>query len=363
VLLLHGGSANFRTFVVPEVGLAPWLHNIGYDPWLLDWRGSGDVANHFDNQATLKDPTDSGLYTFNQAALEDLPAAIKMMHWYGVRGPIAAVGHCMGAAVIAEAVALGHTREIDRIVLLSLGLFYEAPIDSRLKSEERILERLIREVASVPCIDPRVNNDGTLLNPWPADLNDLYDAWPPSLRAHDEKSDPVADLCNRLSFMYGMPYRHENLAAGIHTNASGDVQGGAGIGGLADQFGKFPVKMYLHAARNLRQGQAISFKDSRPLTQQAAGMLDIVSNDARERFRELTTVTLITGARNRLWHRDSIDRMHEWLCRGSSRSLFKIRKHVLAEFGHQDLLWSPKSPTTVYPLIATGLGLNTVERP
>ena len=32
-------------------------------------------------------------------------------------------------------------------------------------------------------------------------------------------------------------------------------------------------------------------------------------------------VTLVTGARNRLWHRDSIDRMHEWLCRGSSLGL------------------------------------------
>ena len=351
VLLLHGGSANHRTFTVPEVGLAAWLHGMGFDPWLLDWRGSSIVTNDERNDHTLRHKSD--LYTFNQAALEDLPAAIKVMHEHGVRDPIAAVGHCMGSAVIAEAVARGYIPEVDRIVLLALGLFYEAPIDSRLKSEERILERLTPDVSSVPCIDPRLNENGTLVNPWPAELNNLYDAWPSSLRAHEDKADPVAGLCNRLTFMYGMPYRHENLAPGIHTNPSG--VGRDENGGLADQFGGFPLKMYLHAARNLRHGQAISFEASRPLTYQAVGTPDIVSDEARERFRVLTKVTLITGALNRLWHRDSIDRMHEWLCRGSSRSLSKMRKHVLPGFAHQDLLWSPKSPTTVYPLIATGL--------
>lgn len=363
VLLLHGGSANFRTFTVPGVGLARWLLDTGYDPWLLDWRGSGDVAGHRDNRDTLRDPSDSDLYTFNQAALEDLPAAIAMMRWRGVREPIAAVGHCMGSAVIAEAIALGHTQEIDRIVLLSLGLFYEAPIDSRLKSEERILERLTREVADVPCIDPVLNDDGTLRNPWPTELNNLYDAWPESLRAHEESTDPAGGLCNRLSFMYGMPYREENLAPGIHTSASGDAQGGANVAGLADQFGGFPLKMYLHAARNLRHGRATFFKEDFLGTEQAASRPDIVSDKARERFHALTKLTLITGALNRLWHRDSIDRMHEWLCRGSSRNLSKMRKHVLPDFAHQDLLWSPSSPTRVYPLIATGLGLNSVESP
>ena len=83
-------------------------------------------------------------FNFNRAAMEDLPAAIREMRRRKVEAPISLLGHCMGSTVIAEAVAMGDVtpKDVDCIVLSTLGLFYEAPIDSRLKSEERILERL-----------------------------------------------------------------------------------------------------------------------------------------------------------------------------------------------------------------------------
>ena len=124
----------------------------------------------------------------------------------------------MGAAVIAEAIATGSTgKDINRIVLLALGLFYQAAIDSRLKSEERVLERLTADVANVPVIDPRMDADGKLpQKPWPSDLERLYTAWPSGLRAHDDQDLSVSQMCNRVSFMYGMPFHHQNLAPGIH---------------------------------------------------------------------------------------------------------------------------------------------------
>jgi pimeloyl-ACP methyl ester carboxylesterase len=340
VLLLHGGSANHRTFTIKD-GLADWLLKEGFDPWLLDWRGSSLVSDCLQNDRTLKH--ESELYTFNRAAREDVPAALAIMRSDSrvAEGPIALVGHCMGAAVIAEAVACGWTRgAVDRIVLLALGLFYEAAIDSRVKAEERVLERLTREVADHPCIDPRVKADGELLHPWPQDLDKLYDAWPGGLRAHHHEQQPVTvveNMCNRITFMYGMPYREDNLAAGIH-----DAE-------LPKHFGGFPLQMYLHAARNLRERQATSFDPTGP---------QIVSDETRQRFRQLTSVTLITGELNRLWHRDSIDRMHEWLCRGDSTVLQRIKKHVLPNYAHQDLLWGAKSSSEVYPHIAIGLGQN-----
>ena len=345
VLLLHGGSANHRTFRLQN-GLADWLFSKGLDPWLLDWRGSSLVSDCESNLPTLQG--ESTLYNFTRAAEEDLPAAIAMMRR---RNPsladqrIALVGHCMGAAVIAEAVARGSIAgQIDRIVLLALGLFYEAAIDSRVKSEERILERLTRPESKTWVIDPRVEGTGEMRRKWPADLDKLFEAWPGALRAHDEPTPPtmpvtVTGTCNRITFMYGMPYRHDNLVARIE---------GPGDAELPDHFGGFPIQMYLHAARNLRAGQATTFDPKGP---------QIDWSKARNRFIELTNVTLITGALNRLWHRDSIDRMHEWLCRGHSTALRKIRKHVLPRYAHQDLLWGKESPSDVYPLIGEGLGL------
>jgi pimeloyl-ACP methyl ester carboxylesterase len=354
VLLLHGASACHRTFTVPKVGLAQWLFEKHFDPWLLDWRGSHLVVRDPLNRASLQSHPKA--YNFNRAAAEDVPAAIRKMRAFGVKGPIALLGHCMGSAVVAEAVAMGHVAaDVNRIVLIALGLFYEAPIDSRLKSEERILERLTLMTGrnAVPFIDPRIDEaSGRLRIEWPDDLNNLYDAWPGALRSHDEPRDgAIGAMCNRLSFMYGMPYHHTKLAVAIHGNDSVAAE-------LPNQFGAIPLHMYLHAAKNLRRGQATPFEPpavTNSETPHPPSDADFVSEKSRARFRRLEKVTLITGALNRLWHRDSVDRMHEWLCRGSSLGLRKIRKHVLAAYAHQDLLWGKDSPDQVYSFIEKGL--------
>ncbi len=222
VLLLHGASANHGTFTVGTPGLACCLYGHGFDPWMLDWRGSSLVVDAPANNASLRDQPH--IYNFNRAAAEDLPAAIEKMRQAGVNGPVSLLGHCMGGAVAAEAIALGHLEnaDVDRVVLIALGLFYEAPIDSRLKSEERILERLTQArehcvVAIDPrvvAIDPRIGDDDRSEDGWPQELKNLYDAWPGALRSHAEESNPAGALCNRLSFMYGMPYHHKNLRRG-----------------------------------------------------------------------------------------------------------------------------------------------------
>jgi hypothetical protein len=67
-------------------------------------------------------------------------------------------------------------------------------------------------------------------------------------------------------------------------------------------------------------------------------------------------VTLITGNENQVWHRDSIDRMYEWLRRELPLSHRPhVRKHVLPLYGHQDLLWGSKAAMDVYPSIEEGL--------
>ena len=92
VLLLHGASANHGTFTVQNAGdaswraLAPWLFERGFDPWLLDWRGSSLVVADLENRPSLEHQVS---YNFNRAAAEDLPGAIRQMRSAGrVEGPI-----------------------------------------------------------------------------------------------------------------------------------------------------------------------------------------------------------------------------------------------------------------------------------
>lgn len=353
VLLLHGASANHETFTTPNGGLAEWLLARHFDPWLLDWRGSSLVVGEQEN---VESPAQGDAYNFNLAAEFDIRAAIDEIRRQGAEFPIAALGHCMGGGILAEAVALDHVtaKDVDRIVLMALGLFYETPIDGRLKCEDRLLERLKHTTppkkGRVLTIDPRV--DSTKGDSWPEELQKFYESWPSALKFHVERKrdpgkeppDPVNCMCNRLSFMYGMPYHHDNLVDAIHGTDSIGAE-------LPKLFGAIPIDMYIHAARNIRQGHA-TFYDGKGNNE------EFLSDAAREKFRRLRKVTLVTGALNRLWHRDSIDHMHEWLCRGFSNHLHKFRKHILPDYGHQDLLWGDTSTTEVFPTIEQGLTVN-----
>jgi hypothetical protein len=318
----------------------------------------------------------------------------------------------MGAGILAQAIAQGSvSREehgVSRAVLLTIGLFYEPPLDGRLKTQDHVLERLLSAKGLVRAIDPRLED-------WPDELAEFYGNWPSVLRPHArDEAAPALALCDRLSFMYGTPYFETNLAPGIHretwtigfdarperpqlgetitgarSRASGilaesvatsrrggalvlvGVQGefqpgerlragareiGASFTGatraeaaLPGQFGAIPLRMYVHAARNARRGRAAAW-DARD------DDADLLRPAALARFEALDAVTLITGEKNQLWHRNSIDRMAEWLGRafaGARRA--SLRKHVLRGYGHQDLLWGRHASADVFPLIRDGI--------
>jgi pimeloyl-ACP methyl ester carboxylesterase len=358
VLLLHGASANHRTFITPEGdrNLASSLIKEGHDPWLLDWRGSSLVVDDPTNKGSIE--SQGCLYNFNEAAERDVRAALceirrRREDWGGKA--IGALGFCMGAAVLAEALALGciTDTDVDCLVLMTLGLFYTVPIDGRLKSEDHTLEELQNTPGdTVPGIDPRPDSTW-----WPVPVNRLFELWPQALKWHTYDDTPTSKMCNRVSFMFGMPYCHENLVSEIHSDSNGKPV-------LSTLFGTIPLDMYIHGAQNIRTGQATFYECPLSKDPTCAAPKDpkrFVSDDARRAFKRLTKISLITGDVNRLWHRDSIDRMHEWLMRGPANSTCMVSKHVIPGYGHQDLLWGRDSPECVFTSIVEGLKSPTPE--
>src|SRR5678816_592133 len=63
VLLLHGASGSHLTFTHPMGGLARYLYDKGFDPWMLDWRSSGLIVEDKENETTLT--TEGHIYNFN----------------------------------------------------------------------------------------------------------------------------------------------------------------------------------------------------------------------------------------------------------------------------------------------------------
>lgn len=349
VLLLHGASARSETFEIPrpdERGprcLADWLHLEGFEPWLLDWRGSGEVVDR--HAELVNDHPD--LFNFDLAASLDVPVAIAriLAQREADHDPVqklSVVGHCLGAGVLCQAIARGHVdpERLDHVVLLTLGLFYEPPWDGRIKSADHVLERLWLASPRVGSIDPRPSSA------WPAELEEIYRNWPEARLLHPRReADPVQELCDRLTFMYGAPYMERRLVPAIHSEN--------GPESLASQFGPIPLAMYLQGAANVRRGWAGPFS---PLgVQKGRRDVSLVDDNAARRFAGLEAVTLVTGSQNRLWHPRSVEKMHEWLVRGRRSTELRRERRVLPGYGHQDLLWGAASRAEVFPHIRNGL--------
>ena len=375
-----------------------------------------------------------------------------------------AVAHCMGAAVLAEALLRrveGVAGRLSRVVLTTMGLFYQINLHGRLKAEAQLLQQLSGKGGLFPVIDPRPREleriDPELFNDLKhngrvvydktqtkdednADrfghelIDELYRNWrvPYDLDRIDredipEHDRPVFEMFNRLSFMYGEPYQETNLAPEIHhriakvlLNPHGDlsyplpkgtrVQTMEGYGNVArgelvqnydgqqdeplmisrfhgdfrvrqklaadgqsigdvrkvlepepallpNLFGAMPVPLFQHAADNALAGVATEAGNSSGRLPRS--WLETIAEDPGpagpyEGFDALERLTLIGGGLNRLWHRDSIDRMADWLLRNPERPS-NWSKVMLRDFGHQDLLWGETSKTDVFPKIRDGL--------
>ena len=375
VLLVHGASAGSGTFLAQQTsdatlakpgGLAVYLRDRGWDVWLLDWRSSNLLV------PVLIDDRDvpSTGFTLDHAE-DDLATAVEIVRQEtrrteaGRRIPV--VGHCIGGALLAQAVArqgsgtdASHViaAGVGNIVLSTLGLFFNAGLDDYLKGNEHFLEEIwwrreddksasgaTNEIFISPWVasaDPAVR----AFFEWPPELERAYQLWKQTPLRHDCENE----FCWRASFMYGMPYRIREKPPAARDRAMDAMHDAAAPGGLWAQFGRMPLGIYMHVVENLRRGWAAPFQ----------GSDDDVTYLEAAPFVEGRSTTMITGHENQVWHRESIDRMNEWLVnRVPLAARARIRKHVLRRYGHQDLLWSERGPADVFHLIETGL---TAER-
>jgi pimeloyl-ACP methyl ester carboxylesterase len=326
VLLVHGGSASAETFTTPaRSNLVAYLNQHGFDVWALDWRGSNKVAG---TQASA-----GASFSMNAAAANDLPAAFrhiraKMHHEARDHERLGAVGHCLGGGLLAAAISSDdpETPKVtpSNVVLSALGLFYAAPWDGCVKVQDYIIEQVLGRHPVKSTVDLSYPN---AVFPPPMDAS--YAMWPKALRI-----DCGCEICHQLTFMFGHPFLEKNLVAGIHDDAT-----------LAHLFNRMDLTLYKHCGQNLRRGVYAPLDASEDLR-------DLSAAERPNGKRFTMPVTLITGEQNMLWHRESIDRMYDWLRSNGRRDCVK---HVLPEFAHQDLLWGTRSETAVFPKILEGL--------
>lgn len=323
VLLVHGASANSRTFLVPEGGLVRYLLENGLDVWTLDWRASSLLSRRIRAASAGTDVVQA--FNLELAAKNELKAAIAHIEDDSGGLPLSVLGHCVGGALVA--CALMHERlspRLDQVVLTTLGLFFRVGIENWIKGNERVLEALTPErfPHRWPVISPWAAT-GRPEFAWPEALEDLYEIWKTTPARHTCDNP----FCHRVSFMFGMPY-NPNLVDAMHAidpaAAPDSLEAALPEHGFWGQFGDMPLGLYIQVAQSLRQGR----------------LSGVEPGDDEALRTKLTRrpLTLITGNENQLWHRESIDLMHDWLQRPLSPRPVVV-KHVANGFGHQDLFW------------------------
>jgi hypothetical protein len=331
VLLIHGASAAGDTFLIPEgTSLVDFLGEKGFDVWILDWTGSLHI--------TAGQPAAANR-SADEVARTDFPRALQTV-WKRRQDEgaspklISVVAHCMGAACFSMAVGAGWVtsdgHHVDKILLSTIGLFYEVAWDGWTKVQDRVLER-----CRIPAPPPLViSPDGQ--PGWPGPLEDVYRLWP-STWGWGPPFD--TDFFRRLAFMFGEPFLTHDLAPTV-TPAT-----------VREQFGAIPFTFYRQCAQNVLRGFAGTLDaEGRLPTGTTNETMNIELADPYlqgQRFVPFDRITLMTGAQNPLWHRDSVDKMAEWLVRFRREA----PKYVFDGFGHQDLWWGRRSAEVVFPYV------------
>lgn len=133
VLLLHGHTASADMFLLPETrNLVDVLLDDGYEPWLLDWRGSCRLPYNETGQK----------YTYDDVALYDIPAAVSHIRRRIGDRPLFVVAHCVGSLTLSLSMTAGLVPGLAGVV--SQGVFLTPKLAGRTSLRMSLAGELLR---------------------------------------------------------------------------------------------------------------------------------------------------------------------------------------------------------------------------
>ncbi|MFE2103799.1 alpha/beta hydrolase, partial [Streptomyces sp. NPDC059468] len=133
VLLLHGHTASADMFLLPETrNLVDALLDDGYEPWLLDWRGSCRLPY---NETGRR-------YTYDDVALYDIPEAVAHIRGRIGERPLFVVAHCIGSLTLSLSMTAGLVPGLAGVV--SQGVFLTPRLAGRTSLRMSVAGELLK---------------------------------------------------------------------------------------------------------------------------------------------------------------------------------------------------------------------------
>ena len=301
VLLVHGAGVRANIFRAPvKTTLVQCLIDHGYDVWLENWRASSDF--------------DRNLWTLDQAAAYDHPAAVETVVEATGSDQVKAIIHCVGSTSFMMSAVAGLIPQVTTIVANGVSLHPVVPAWSSFK----------------------LNMTLPLLKMATRYLNPQWGLEAPTLIArlirffvnltHRECDNPV---CKQVSFTYGSGspalWRHENLNDATHEWLKGE-------------FGNVPLRFFQQIARCVRHGNVVSVE----------GLEELPADFCAQEPRTDARVAFLTGRLNRCFLYESQVKSFEWFD-GYRKDYHNL--HVFPTYSHLDIIMGKNAVRDTYPTI------------
>lgn len=313
VLLLHGHTASADMFLLPETrNLVDVLLDEGYEPWLLDWRGSCRLPYNETGQR----------YTYDDVALYDIPAAVSHIRGRIGDRPLFVVAHCIGSLTLSLSMTAGLVPGLAGVV--SQGVFLTPKLAGRTSLRMSVAGELLK----------------TRIDHIPVDFRKvgLWSKYTPLFALASRGAtcpDPTCQILHNSAWGTGASlFLHENLADATHDR-------------LAELLGPAPLWILPHLRRIELARSVVRWHDTDhryralpPNALDAAGRID-------------TDVLLLAGSENGLWL-DSQKLCRDVLARRQPQ--LGVRYTEIPGYGHLDTFLGRGAAVDVFGHILDFLG-------
>ncbi|MFF9894827.1 alpha/beta hydrolase [Streptomyces longispororuber] len=293
VLVLHGLTASADMFTLPETrNLVDVLLDAGYEPWLLDWRGSCRLPY---NEGRVR-------YTFDDVALYDIPEAVALVKERTEGRELHVVAHCIGAMCLSLSMAAGLVPGLAGVV--AQGVFLTPKMSWKTRARLHFGGELLRSrIVNIP-------TDFKKVGMW-----SKYSLLFAEVSLGAECKDPNCQILHNDSWgVGGSLFEHDNLHDVTHDR-------------LADLYGTVPMWILPHL-------RGIELAHTMMRYNDADGRYDALPKNALDNAGTFDTpLLLLSGSDNRFWY-DSNKLCHEVL-RGRYPDM-DVRYVEVPGYGHLD---------------------------
>lgn len=305
VILSHGLGVSSLIFSLDaiETNLLEYLHAHGYDVWLLDYRASIEL------------PAAEGLFTADDIATKDYPAAVDKVRELTGADTVQMVAHCFGSTTFFMAMLAG-LQNVRSAVCSQIATHMKLPPLSQVKTGLHLPELL--DAMGVDSLSAYVDTHRNWLERLYDGVLNLY-----PIDAEERCNSPT---CHRITFMYAPLYEHDQLNPATHDT-------------LHETFGIANIRAFEHLTLMARAGHLVSFDG----TESYMPHLD----------RLAIPITFIHGAENACFLPESTEITYNLLREKNGKHLYS--RHVISNYGHIDCIFGKNAVKDVYPLILNHL--------